>query len=245
MSTTKNIALYAIVKQKLLDAIKTGLYQPGEQLPTEDELCKMYNVSRTTIRQALQQLELEGRINKIQGKGTFISLNRSKIVHHMLAPIINFSDYMNELGRRSETKVLEASVVPAEQPFQQHLEIPEQSPVTKLVRLRLVDDQPIAYETCYLPWSLAPGLSNEKEISSLFKLLEEKYGLRIDRSVDTLKPVITSDNVAQLLKIDSGSPSIHIQTVSYLQNNTPIEYSESIFRADLSHFVIERRYDHL
>ncbi|MBW7454289.1 GntR family transcriptional regulator, partial [Paenibacillus sepulcri] len=118
MSTNKNVALYVVVKQKLREAIKEGQYQPGEQLPTEDELCKMYNVSRTTIRQALQQLELEGRINKIQGKGTFISTAKSGIVHHMIAPIVSFSDHMQELGRRSETRVLEASVVPAGPPFQ-------------------------------------------------------------------------------------------------------------------------------
>ncbi|MFC5650456.1 GntR family transcriptional regulator [Paenibacillus solisilvae] len=243
MSTNKNIALYVIVKQKLREAIKEGLYQ--EQLPTEDELCKIYNVSRTTIRQALQQLELEGRINKIQGKGTFISTSKSGIVHHMIAPIVSFSDHMQELGRRSETRILEATVVPAGPPFQQHLEIPELSPVTKLVRLRLADDQPVAYEITYLPWSLAPGLSNEKQIGSLFKLLQEKYGHRIDRSLDTLEPVIADDEVAQLLNIDPGSPSIHIQTVSYLQDNTPIEYSESIFRTNVSRFIIERRYDQM
>lgn len=240
MSTSK----YAIVKQHLLDAIKSGHYQPGDQLPIEDELCKMYTVSRTTIRQALQQLELEGRINKIQGKGTFISTTQSEIVHHMLAPIVNFTELMEELGRRSETRILESSVVPAIPPFQLQLDIPEQSPVTKLVRLRLADDQPVAHETIYLPWSLAPGLSNEKEIGSLFKLLKEKYGHQIERSVDTLKPVIADEAIAKLLNIESGSPSFHIRTVSYLQDNTPIEYSESVFRTDMSHFVIERRYDH-
>ncbi|NBD28167.1 GntR family transcriptional regulator [Paenibacillus glycinis] len=240
MSTSK----YATVKQHLLDAIKSGHYQPGDQLPTEDELCKLYNVSRTTIRQALQQMELEGRINKVQGRGTFISAAKSEIVHHMLAPIVNFSELMETLGRRSESRLLETSVVPAHAPFQSLLEIPELSPVTKLVRLRLADDQPVAYETIYLPWSMAPGLSNEKEIGSLFKLLKDKYGHQIDRSVDTLKPVIADEEIAMLLRIDPGSPSIHIRTVSYLQDNTPIEYSESIFRTDMSQFVIERRYDH-
>ncbi|MBW7460928.1 UTRA domain-containing protein, partial [Paenibacillus sepulcri] len=68
---------------------------------------------------------------------------------------------------------------------------------------------------------------------------------RIDRSLDTLKPVIADDDVARLLDIDPGSPSIYIQTVSYLQDNTPIEYSESIFRTNVSHFIIERRYDQM
>ncbi|SFI39839.1 GntR family transcriptional regulator [Paenibacillus sp. UNC496MF] len=239
-----SISKYAVVKQHLLGAIKSGEYRPGDQLPTEDELCKLYNVSRTTIRQALQQLELEGRINKIQGRGTFIADAKSEIVHHMLAPIVNFSELMEELGRRSETRLLASSVVPAEPPFQSQLDIPGQSPVTKLVRLRLADDQPVAYETIYLPWSLAPGLSNEEEIGSLFKLLKEKYGRPIDRSLDTLKPVIADEAVAELLRIEPGAPCFHIRTVSYLQDNTPIEYSESFFRADMSHFVIERRYDH-
>jgi GntR family transcriptional regulator len=243
MSPTKNNALYAIVKQDLMIAIKSGIYKAGEQLPTEDELCKIHNVSRTTVRLALQQLELEGRIKKIQGKGTFVTTTNPQIVHHMLAPIISFTEHMKDLGRRSETRVLESTVIPATAPLEEILQVPAQSPVTKLTRLRLADDEPVAYEVSYIPWQLAPGLSNEDSIGSLFKLLREKYRLRIDRSLDTLKPVATAGDVAILLKIAPGSPSIDIRTVSYLADNTPVEYSEGIFRSDVAHFIIERNYD--
>jgi GntR family transcriptional regulator len=243
MSVSKNnSALYAVLKQRLSNDIASGMYNTGEQIPTEEELCKIHRVSRTTVRLALQQLEREGRIKKIQGKGTFVTTTRTKIVHHMLAPIISFTEHMKQLGRRSETRLLESLVVPAGPPLEDLLKIPAQSPVTKLIRLRLADDEPVAYEVCYLPWHLAPGLGNDKMDGSLFKHLRDKYGLQIVRSVDTLKPIVTDAPIAGLLKIAPGLPSIRIQTVSYQLDHTPIEYSEGIFRSDVAHFIIERNY---
>lgn len=243
MSTSKTSALYAIVKQDILKKIKSGVYQPGEQLPTEDELCKIHHVSRTTVRLALQQLELERLIKKKQGKGTFVTANQSQIVHHMMAPIISFTGHMKELGRRPETQVLHTQVIPAAAPLDEILQVAAGSPVSKLVRLRLADDEPVAHEVCYIPWQLAPGVSNENLAGSLFEVLAQKYGLQVDRSIDILKPVVTDPEIAGLLKIEPNSPSIHIQTVSYLDDNTPVEYSESVFRGDAANFIIERNFD--
>jgi GntR family transcriptional regulator len=240
-STIRNSALYTQVRQQLLDAIQSGTYKIGEKIPTEHELCQVYNVSRTTVRLALQQLELEGRIKKKQGKGTFVT--KHKITHRMLAPIMSFPEHMQELGRRSNTKVLESLVVPAESPVDISLHIPAKSPVTKLVRLRIADDEIVSYDVSYIPWQVAPGLCNDDCTGSLFKLLKEKYGLQIIRSIDTLEPFIVDDARAKQLNIESGSPSFLIKTVSYIKDNTPIEYSESIFRGDTSKFIVERYHD--
>jgi GntR family transcriptional regulator len=243
MSITKTNTLYATVKQNIITEIKSGVYCPGDQLPTEDELCKIHNVSRTTVRLALQQLELERLITKIQGKGTFVTTNQSQIVHHMMAPITSFTEHMKELGRQPETRVLSSQVIQAAAPFHEILQVPAGSPVSKLVRLRLADGEPVAHEVCYIPWHLAPGVANEDLNRSLFQVLREKYGLQVIRSFDTLKPIIITDELACLLMIEPNSPSIHIQTVSYLDDNTPVEYSESVFRSDAANFIIERKFD--
>jgi GntR family transcriptional regulator len=241
MSEAKNASLYKQVELKLLDAIRTGIYKNGEKIPTELALCELYNVSRTTIRLALQQLNVVGRIKKIQGKGTFVV--KEKIPHHTLAPIMSFPEQMENLGRRSESRVLEAIVVPADSPLAEFLHITPNSPVTKLVRLRMADDEPVYHEITYIPWQVAPGLASDDCTGSLFKLLKEKYGLQVTRSVETLEPVIVEDAIAGVLKIEAGSPCFLIKTVSYIGDDMPIEYSIGIFRSDLSNFIIERRYN--
>ncbi|MDB4865796.1 MAG: putative GntR family transcriptional regulator [Cohnella sp.] len=240
MSEEKNSSLYKQVKDKLLDAIRSGTYQIGDQLPTEQEFCELYNVSRTTVRLALQQLDMEGRIKKIQGKGTFVV--KGKIPHYTSASISSFPEQMQLLGRRAERKVLEATVIPAAPPIDDLLTIPPVSPVTKLARLRIADDEPIAYEVSYIPWHVAPGLASDDCTGSLFKLLREKYGVRIVRSVEALEPVIVNPEIAELLKIETGTPAFLMKTVSYNDNETPVEYSTSYFRNDTSNFIIERHY---
>ncbi|TJY42878.1 GntR family transcriptional regulator [Cohnella pontilimi] len=240
MSEEKNASLYKQVKRKLLDDIRSGVYKVGDKLPTELEFCEIYNVSRTTIRLALQQLDLEGRIKKIQGKGTFVV--KGKIPHHTWAPISSFPEHMHDLGRRAESRVLETAVIPAASPFDELLNIPAQSPVTKVARLRIADDEPVSYEVSYIPWQTAPGLASDDLTGSLFKLLREKYGVHINRSVETLEPVVVEPEVAELLKIEPGTPVFLIKTISYVEPDTPVEYSTGYFRSDTSNFIIERQY---
>jgi GntR family transcriptional regulator len=240
VSDEKNASLYRQVKQKLLDDIRSGNYKVGDKLPTELEFCEIYNVSRTTVRLALQQLDLEGRIKKIQGKGTFVV--KGKIPHRTSAPISSFPDLMQDLGRRAESRVLEAVVIPAASPIDELLQIPAQSPVTKLARLRIADDEPIAYEVSYIPWQAAPGLASDDLTGSLFKLLREKYGVQINRAVETLEPVIVEADIAELLMIEAGSPVFLMKTISSVDPDTPVEYSTGYFRSDTSNFIIERHY---
>ncbi|MFD0589647.1 GntR family transcriptional regulator [Paenibacillus sp. GCM10027627] len=240
MPNPKHSSLYTQVKAKLYEDMRTGVYQSGDRLPTEKELCDIHGVSRTTIRQALQQLELEGRIRKIQGKGTFVM--KEKITHHTLAPMSSFEDHMHELGRRSESRVLEATVIPAESPIHNLLHVPLHSPVTKLLRLRLADDEPISFETSYIPWHVAPGLSQDNCTGSLFKLLKEKYEKPVLRSVETLEAAIVEPGIAKLLEIDAGSPVFRITIMAYSDGDGLVEYRILYLRSDASNFSIERRY---
>lgn len=239
MTVAKSLPLYTQVKEKLLDAIRSGIYANGAKLPTEQELCERYQVSRTTVRLALQQLEFEGRITKIQGKGTFVQ--KEKIPHYTLGPIVSFSDRMQDLGKQSESRILEAGVIPSDQELEEILGIPEKSPVTKFVRLRFADHEPVSYEVCYIPWQIAPGLSGKNLTGSLFKLLKEEYNLQVYRSVDRLEPVIIGHDVAEILQAEPGSPAFQIKTVSYIKDGTPVEYSIGVFRSDLANFIVERR----
>ncbi len=128
-------ALYSVIKFKIIELIKSGKYQANDQPPTESEFCEQYDVSRTTVRLALQQLELEGYIKRIQGKGTFVSA--AKIQTPIPHKITSFAEQMR--GLRSESKVLELVVIPADHSIAELLKMKENEPVNKLVRVRYAE----------------------------------------------------------------------------------------------------------
>jgi len=237
MTKKQHNPLYAMLKEKLLLQIQSEEYKVGDRLPTESELCDQYQVSRTTVRYALQELEREGILERIQGSGTFVKRKELQLLATR-----SFSEDISAQGKKPSNKVLEAVVVPADSPLAGVLGIPLESPVTKLVRLRFADNEPLIYETSYIPWSLAPGLALNHDEGSLFSLIQSRYQLQIHRSVEKLKPVLADKQVAKLLNIPEGSPCFEVQTITYLTDNTPLEYNYGIFRGDFPNFTIERFY---
>jgi GntR family transcriptional regulator len=105
-------SLYCIVKNSIFEKIQSGIYKVGDKLPTEMELCTEYNVSRTTVRIALEQLALEGRIEKVQGRGTFVS--KPKILQSLSSAGKGFSNQMLEQGYKPRIEILDLRVIPAD-----------------------------------------------------------------------------------------------------------------------------------
>ncbi|WNR45352.1 GntR family transcriptional regulator [Paenibacillus roseipurpureus] len=238
METKQGTSLYYAVKEKLLEFIKSGKYKIGDQLPTESELCQTYDVSRTTIRLALQQLELEGHIQRVQGKGTFVS--KPKIRESITRNIRTFVEQMKDLGISSQSKVLELVVVPADETLADTLNIEEKDPVIKLVRVRYADAEPLQYVTSYLPWRVAPGLINDDCTGSLFDLLRSKHGVVISRSLESIEPVLIDEAVSKLLEVPAGSPAFSLESLTYNEKDQPIEYSYGLVRGDRFKFTMER-----
>ncbi|KIL39196.1 hypothetical protein SD70_21650 [Gordoniibacillus kamchatkensis] len=233
--------MYFIIKENLLKQIQAGTYPIGEKIPTENELCAQYKVSRTTIRLALHELELEGMLERIQGRGTFV---KRKEVQHWVTQPHSYADVVLHAGQEPKTKLIESSVIPIESPLDEILQIPLKSPVTHLLRVRYADNEPLLYERSFIPWSLAPGLANEYNDNegSLFKLLELKYNMKVHRTVEQLKPILADKTASRLLNIKEGAPCMQMRTFTYLQDNTLVEYNYAVFRGDLQNFTIERTY---
>lgn len=232
------VALYTIIKFKIIELIKSGKYQANDQLPTESEFCEEYNVSRTTVRLALQQLELEGFVKKVQGKGTFVSI--AKIQTPITQKIQSFAEQMQ--GRNSESKVLELEVIPADLAIAHILGITEQDPIIKLVRLRYAENEPIQYHTSYIPWKVAPGLTSDECNKSLFEVLRTKYKIYISKGTESIEPILTDEVVSNYLNIPVGSPSFLSESTTYDEKGTAVEYAQIITRGDRTKFVVEQSY---
>lgn len=145
----KEAALHSIVKESIIDLIKNGEYQTNTKLPTEAEFCKIYGVSRTTVRTALQQLNVEGYIYRVQGKGTFVSEN--KVKQFLTSTVEKFSEQVTMQGKNPSTKVISLKVIEANATLAKLFKQNIGDPVNKLERIRYVNDIPFNMKS---PFSL-------------------------------------------------------------------------------------------
>lgn len=234
----ERLALYTVVKLKIIELIKAGKYKVDDQLPTELEFCEKYNVSRTTVRLALQQLELEGFVKKIQGKGTFVS--SEKIQTPLTQKIQSFSEQMK--GRSVKSKVIEFEVIPADEAIAQILNMEENDAVIKLVRIRYAEMEPLQYHTSYIPWKIAPGLSTEECTGSLFELLNTKYNANISESIESIELTLTGEAVSKYLNVPLNSPAFLSESKTFDKKNNIIEYAQIITRGDRTKFTMKQTY---
>jgi GntR family transcriptional regulator len=144
------VTLYYQLKEMLKQKIKSGEWAIDIKIPTERMLCEMYNVSRITVRKALEELEREGYLKRMQGKGTFVT---SIKIEQRLSKFYSFSEEIKKMGYVSSTRIIEFSMVDADRKLSGLLGVKENSRLYSLKRLRLANHEPFALETCYIPYS--------------------------------------------------------------------------------------------
>ena len=232
------VPYYAQLLDLLRTSIRQGVWQPGDQLPGEHALCTKYGVSRTVVRQALGEMESDGLIIRRKGKGAFVA--EPKIVESLAQRLTGFHQDMRERGHRPVSQVLFQGVIRAPVKIARHLEIPPETPIVHLRRLRFVQAEPIVLVSSYLPSSLCPGLEDvDFREQSLYAYLEQTCGTTIARGRRTIEAVAADAEEADLLQVPVGAPLILLDSVSYTEDNTPIEYYRASHRGDRSQFEVE------
>lgn len=232
------IPYYVQVKEALQERIDRGEWQAGNQLPGEVELCRMFHVSRTVIRQALQEMTYEGSIVRAKGKGSFVA--EPKVVESLAQKLTGFYQDMVERGHNPVTRVVNQSVRSANLKVAAHLRVKPGTPLIELERLRFVQDEPIVLVTTYLPYALCPQVARaDLSRQSLYAFLEKQFGLVIARGRRTLEAVPANEYEARHLQVKKGAPLIMLDSVSYLSDGTPIEYYHALHRGDRSRFEVE------
>ena len=221
-------ALHVKIKEEIIKLIKAEEYKPNTLLPTEAEFCEKFGVSRTTIRTALQQLTIEGYIYREQGRGTFVS--ESKVKQTLSATNVQFGEQLLTQGMKPLIKVLSLLVIPADEFLVNLFQLKEGDPINKLERIRYANDEPLQYEIAYLPWYKTPGLDKAECEKSLFKVLEVQFNLKIKKTVEQLELVLADEEIADKLHIPINTPCFSMETYTYLEDGTPVEYSKAIFR---------------
>lgn len=232
------IPFYAQLKEEIRIGIAHGEWKPGSQLPSEPDLCATFAVSRTVVRQALQELALEGVIRREKGRGTFVA--RPKINEALAQTLTGFFQDMTGQGRSPVSKVLNQAVRAASARAAGLLGLPDEEPVVEIERLRYIDGEPLVLVTTWLPQRLVPGLEEmDFRHQSLYQVLEQRYGLVIARGRRTMEAVGASLREAELLQVALGTPLMQLDSLGYLENGTPIELFHALHRGDRSRFEVE------
>lgn len=239
MSTnTVPVPKYFRVKEALLDHIADGMCRLDTPLPSEAELCEQFGVSRITVRKAISDLVHEGRLRTIQGKGTFMT--DPKVGERFVQRAFGLYEDMKRRGLRVVTQVLQQEIMSAPPEVAKRLELALGEQVHVLERLRSVEDEKLLLSTTYIPEVLCPTLvSDDLSSGSLYGLLREKYGLLVARGEHSLEAVAAGERESRLLGIATGNPLLLLDTVMYLANGSPLEYSRVVQRGDRARVELE------
>ncbi len=207
---------------------------PGTAIPTERELSVRFQVSRTTVRQALQELVVDGLLQRFQGRGSFVA--PPKVTQTL--QLTSYTEDIAATGRRPTSRLLEAAVVRPNAHVAVRLDLGPNTLVQRVERLRLADDEPMAVEAVYLDAQRFPGIGKAIERgSSLYQLLHEKYGVSLVRAEETIETVLASPAEASLLETGTGLPLLLLTRTSWDDQERPVEYVRSLYRGDRYRFV--------
>jgi DNA-binding GntR family transcriptional regulator len=214
--------LYEILRKHILD----GVYKEGDLLPSENELCQLYGMTRPTVRQSLGTLAYDGYITKHQGKGS--------IVHRLPREIgiLSVSGTTSAVGDRNlKTRIIvKPGLIPWPADFMFPLsELERESGCIYMERLRLLEDVPIFYDISYIANINLPRITARQfENRSLFQILRDNYRIEIKGGEQRIKAIPSSVKISRFLKLNKGQPVLHLERKMETNNPGLFLYS-SIF----------------
>lgn len=241
LSSGESVPFYFQIMTQIKQQVKTGILKPGDMIPSEAELGKIYGVSRTTVRQALDRLSDEQLIIRRRGKGSFVAeMKLQRDLNHLYS----FTDDMRALNVKAYSKIIQSKVVKAKEEFRALLSLHIESEVYELIRLRYASDDPLLLERTYVPYYLCPGIEKEDfQSTSLYNVLRTKFHLNMSNAVETYEAVKMSKEEGKLLNCATASPAFFVKRIAYLDNGLPFEITNSIVRSDKCIFKVELKAD--
>lgn len=236
-----NTPRYHQIADQLRARIAGGAYPLDSRLPAEHELAGELGVSRPTVRQALDLLAREGLVVRVKGSGTFVS--QPKLVHESTSFISAYREESRKKHRILRTRVLSLREEPAEDRVAEMLRITPGTPVTRLTRVRHLENvygnAPVVYTTVYVPVEVFPDMvRTDFTDASLYEKLEE-LGQPVVHASRRLEVVMPDAEVAASLEISAFEPVVYIVSQGLARSGLVVEYSESCYPASRSRFQIE------
>lgn len=225
-----SLPLYAQIKDALRAHILDGTYAPHSQMPSEYELCAMFDVSRITVRQALGDLQKEGLVFKRHGKGTFVSKPKA---FQNVSSLQGFAEAMSSMGHEIVNQLRSFRVVEANRLVAARLGIEEGAGVVEIHRVRLLDREPVSLEVTWLPEAIGAQLAHaDLATRDIFLILENDCGVPLGHADVAIDAILADDEIVAALKVEAASPVLRIDRLTHDADGAPIDYEHLYFRGD-------------
>lgn len=226
--------LYAQLKEILTSDILKKKIKPHEKLLSENELAKMYGITRMTVRHAMRELQKEGLIFTKHGKGSFVNSSNDT---QMLIKLDGFSTEMIKRGLRVHSRTLEVRKLGFTNETMEAysgLQKEKKDDLVVIRRIRYVEGRPFAIESSFLPFSIGRDLlfRSFDEKFSIYQFLEKERGIRLSRAEHAIEPKLIDKSDAELLGVKSGTPILFISGTTFSKSGEPTEYIKGMYLAD-------------
>jgi GntR family transcriptional regulator len=215
--------------------IESGKWRSGDQLPTESNLAEQFGISKITVRQALEELVELGYIRREQGRGTFVAPRKFAEGPRGLT---SFTDEMKRHELVASSRVLSQSIAEADAKVADALGVPVKSEIFVLRRVRLASGEAVTVQTAHLPAAFVPGLKVD-DGASLYDILQRRFHLHPARAREVYFAAAADKQAAKLLGIPAGSPVFTVERVTFLPNEKPFEFVQSVVRGDRYSIVLD------
>lgn len=240
------MAKYEELVSILKHEIARGTYAKGDRLPTTPQLCQIYGVSNTTVKRAMDELELQGLVARRRGSGvyikeTFVPTPTGTRQGSSSQQMTGFSTEHQAQGRTVESEVHDFSVVRPDEAVALQLNMERDEFAYHICRVRKVDGRPMVVEYTYMPIKLVPDLRESTLYASIYSYIERDLGLKIGSAHRVIKAVMPTDDERSWLQIGPGEPLLEVRQVAYLDDGTPFEFSISRHTSDYEFYSISTR----
>ncbi|BAN06184.1 transcriptional regulator [Levilactobacillus brevis ATCC 14869 = DSM 20054] len=229
--------IYIQIHNDIKRAIEAGKWAVGDRIPSERELSRNFDVSRMTLRQAIQTLVDEGILERQVGSGTYVANQK---VQEKMSGVTSFTDLMLTQGKQPTSKTISYHVMNPSLSEAEKLKLNEDDQVLRMERIRYGDDVPICFEVATVPEKLVDGLSKKEVTSSLYRALEDKKQLSPGKAQQTVSAMSASERIAEYLSIKRGDAILRLRQVTYLQDGTPFEYVRTQYVGERFEFYLEK-----
>jgi GntR family transcriptional regulator len=226
--------LLIILKEK----IESGVWKPGDIIPTEQELMEQYDISRSTTRQAILALVNDGYLHREKSKGTIVSSPTGRM--RFVGSLMSFSEEMDSKKIPHYSQIIGQEVLPASEAIAEKFDIKPGSSVYHLKRIRFVNDRPFLLDEHFIPYYLCQGIEEKyKNNTSLYKLLKLEYNFNLHHGQIEFEPVVpTSKEVIDLLKVNPTTSLLYVARMVYSDQDVPLDYFTAIIHGKFSIDVI-------
>ena len=227
---------YKKVYQDIKKKIEDQVWSTGQALPTENELMEIYSYSKDTIRKALSLLEMDGYIQKKQGKSSIV-IEHGLMKEQYLSEIKTAGELNKRSKHQIQTELTSLYIVQGQDDLMSTFEVDDKVDFYRVSRVRLIDGERLEYEISYFDRRVVPYLSKEIAESSIYRYLEEELKLTISHSRQEISFRFANEEEKQLMDLADYEMVVVVTSVTYLSNGQAFQYGTISYRPDKVSFV--------